>query len=304
VKILITGVSGFIGQNLAPLLKEQDHSVIGMDILNKIQNDLLSVLDEYRQHDLLIQKGIENKIADVECIIHLAGEASVTANKNQIKLKNEVATSNLLEALKNTKIRKILFLSSEKVNLRNHSYAESKYNAEQKIINCSADSDLSYTILRCAAIYGQGMKSNLVRWLEKVKIDSIYSIPPSNSEVSLIGISDLCNIISRCIDNGSTDNKVYLVTDGQTYKINEIEKATRDIFSDSNKTKYYPKWFVYIGAKVGDILNLLGLKFPLNSSAYHMFFHNKVEHDTSIYNDIGIQPTQNFLEELPVLLSE
>ena len=303
MKILITGVAGFIGRNLVPLLKKNGHYVIGLDIYTEIKSELYEVLDDYRQYDLLIRGDISDVVNNLDYVVHLAGEASVNANKNQLKTKNELATAYLVEALAKNKNQKIIFLSSAKVSSQNKYYAKSKKRSENKIIFSSINSDLKYTILRCAVIYGKGMKSNLMRWLKNVQIGSIRKIPPNNSEISMIGISDLCQIISGCIGNFATDNKTYLVTDGHSYRINEIETVVRNINPD-NINKIYPKLIIYIAAKIGDILQIIGVKFPLNSGAYYMFFKNKVKHDSRIYNDLGIQPTQNFLEEIPALLAE
>ena len=304
MKILITGVAGFIGQNLAPLLKKKGHYVIGLDIYSDIQSEISEYIDEYRQYDLLSRGKLEQIVKGIDYVVHLAGEASVNADKKQLKLKNELATSYLVEALAKNENQKIIFLSSEKVNKKKHLYAESKKRAENKIIFSSSNSGLKYTILRCAAIYGKGMKSNLMRWLEKVELGSIRMMPPTNSEISMIGLNDLCQIISGCIDNIATDNKTYLVTDGHSYMISEIESVVRNIHPVNKNKKTYPKVFIYLGSKIGDIFQSVGIKFPLNSGVYHMFFNNKVKHDPSIYNDLGLYPNQNFLEELPALLTE
>lgn len=287
------------------MLKNKGHYIIGLDIYAEIDSELQKSLDEYRQHNLLIREGIEQIVTDIDCVVHLAGEASVNANKKLLKLKNELATSYLVEALAKNKSQKIIFISSDKVGKQKQIYADSKKKAEIKIIIGSSNSDFKYTILRCATIYGNGMKSNLLRWIKKVEVGSIRKIPPTNSAISMIGLNDLCQVISSCIDNIATNNKTYLVTDGHSYRINDIESTVRNINSVKNKNiKSYPKFMMYIGSKIGDIFQIVGIKFPIYSGAYHMFFSNKSKHDPGIYDDLGIYPNQNFLEELPALLAE
>lgn len=304
MKIIITGVTGFVGQNLTPLLKKKGYFIIGMDISGAIHPEISNFLDEYRQINLLNREEIANKLNDANCVIHLAGEASVNAKKNQLKLKNELITANLVEALNKKDNQKIIFLSSNKINKNNYSYSKSKIKAENKILINSNNSDLKYTILRCSTIYGKGMKSNLMRWLEKVKMGSIHLLPSSDSEISMIGIDDLCQIIIGCIENIATDNKTYLVTDGINYKINDIESAARNYCGTNKSKKIMPKWFIYIGSKIGDIIQLAGINFPINSNAFHMFFNNKAKHNPGIYNDLGMKPKQNFLVELQSILTE
>jgi UDP-glucose 4-epimerase len=77
MKILITGVAGFIGSNLAQTLLDKGHSVVGIDNLS--QGDLLNIANfanspafSFHQVDVRDEKGVEETAAECDVIVHLA----------------------------------------------------------------------------------------------------------------------------------------------------------------------------------------------------------------------------------------
>ena len=74
MKILITGVHGFVGSNLVEALKGE-HTIYGLDIINP-QKDGIRYTFSW---DFLDKP---NEIPEVDAIIHLAGKAHDTKNKS------------------------------------------------------------------------------------------------------------------------------------------------------------------------------------------------------------------------------
>lgn len=74
MKILITGIHGFVGSNLVVSLK-QYHTLYGLDIVSPIKEGVEKTFS---------WKDLENgELPEVDAIIHLAGKAHDT--KNQAK---------------------------------------------------------------------------------------------------------------------------------------------------------------------------------------------------------------------------
>jgi len=304
MNILITGVAGFIGRNLANHLGKSDHKVIGLDVIELAGLENSTAIDEYRYCNLINLDQTSKSISDAEIIIHLAGEASVNSSKAANNNNTILGLSNLLKSINKDKLQKIILLSSEKACRPSSLYSKSKIQSENMLREYAEQAGLSYTILRSAAVYGPGMKSNIAQWLYRIKSKSLQRIPESNSEVCMVGINDLCRIIIKCIDCSQTNNKVYRVTDLNSYSINQIESSARKVFELNNNTFSYPRSILFFVSKFGDICTRFGWRFPLNSNAYHMFFNNSVSHDDTIYSDIGIRPMQNFLDDIPTIFTE
>ncbi len=130
MKILITGVAGFIGFRLAEKLLKKGHFVIGLDNLNnyysvKFKNERLKILEDYKLFNFkkinLNNKQSINylkKIKKIDVIYHFAAQAGVRytlSNPEKYFNDNIISFINLLELVKLNKKIKFFFASSSSV---------------------------------------------------------------------------------------------------------------------------------------------------------------------------------------------
>ena len=173
---LITGVAGFIGFHKAFYELKKGKRVIGVDNLNhyydpKLKNSRLNILKKNKNFSFLkgdlsknnFYNSIKKYFNQIECIIHLAGQAgvrySITNPEEYIK-HNIVAYVKLLEFFKNSKkLKLILYASSssvygEKVSNKNSTFPASKP------ISVYAASKLSMELI--SNVYCHLYKKNLI----------------------------------------------------------------------------------------------------------------------------------------------
>lgn len=129
MKILLTGVAGFIGSNLGEYLLGKKNEVVGIDNFDsyyqkeiKVRN--LSTLKDFENFhfleiDLRDKPSIKALLEQgFDVIIHLAGRGGVRRSilepQQYVEL-NYVATLNLLEVMKETNHKKIVFASTSSV---------------------------------------------------------------------------------------------------------------------------------------------------------------------------------------------
>ncbi len=130
MKILITGVAGFIGFRLAYNLLKDGHLVFGIDNLNdyysvKLKLKRLKILKKYKSFifkkvDLKNEKSINflKKIKTIDVIYHFAAQAGVRftySNPEKYFDDNIKSFINLLELIKKNKNSKFFFASSSSV---------------------------------------------------------------------------------------------------------------------------------------------------------------------------------------------
>lgn len=130
MKILITGVAGFIGFHLAQKLLREKKIVIGIDNLNNyydvnLKKNRLKKLSKFKNFlffkvDISSYKNTEKvfKKYNIKVIINLAAQAGVSQSliepRNYLN-SNIVGFFNILELAKKYKIKKILYASSSSV---------------------------------------------------------------------------------------------------------------------------------------------------------------------------------------------
>ncbi len=123
MKIIVTGVAGFIGSHLAEKLIASGHSVTGVDCFT----DYYSKGIKKRNIDWLLKKDkfsflekniLDIKSIDADYIFHLAAQPGVHASWENFSAyvnNNILATQHMLELIKNSKAKKFIFASSSSV---------------------------------------------------------------------------------------------------------------------------------------------------------------------------------------------
>lgn len=115
MKVFVTGGAGFIGSYVTKLLLDQNHSVRVVDNLSSGHQDAVDIRAEFIQADLLDQNRLEELLTGYEAVIHMASFIEVGKSvKNPVGFteNNIVGTVKLLEAMRKSNVKKIIFSSS------------------------------------------------------------------------------------------------------------------------------------------------------------------------------------------------
>jgi len=130
MKILVTGVAGFIGFHLGRRLLEEGHSVIGLDNLNpyydvQLKKDRLNHLElfdnfNFADLDLVDRKGMANLFSKhrFDRVVNLAAQAGVRysiENPHAYVDSNLSGFMNILEGCRHSKVPHLIFASSSSV---------------------------------------------------------------------------------------------------------------------------------------------------------------------------------------------
>lgn len=130
MKILITGVAGFIGFHLSQLILKKGYTVVGIDNLNdyydsKLKDDRLEILRKnnnfiFYKTDIKHKPNLDNifEIYSPDYIINLAAQAGVRysiENPYAYVDSNIIGFMNILEACRNHPVKHLLYASSSSV---------------------------------------------------------------------------------------------------------------------------------------------------------------------------------------------
>jgi nucleoside-diphosphate-sugar epimerase len=176
MKILITGVDGFIGHRLADLLISNNNYVVGLG-----RRDECSVknIHAYFSGDILDEKLVEKAVSGVDAIIHLASLTSyndIIYDKFKTLEINLFGTKNVLNAfVKSKSAKKFIYSSSGKVygdvkhlpisdeQIPNplNILGKSKLITE-KLIDFYSTGQKEFIIFRIFNVYGPGQQINFL----------------------------------------------------------------------------------------------------------------------------------------------
>lgn len=173
MKILVTGGAGFIGSHVVKLLADQNHQVVILDNLSKGHKDSIDKRAKLVVGDIADLLKTKEVLSGMDAVIHMAGLIVVPESvKDPIKyLKNNVLGSvNLLQSMRETGVKKIIFSSSACVygtpdNLPikedaplhpDNPYGATKASIESFLQTFHANFGFDATILRYFNPYGPG----------------------------------------------------------------------------------------------------------------------------------------------------
>ena len=243
-KILVTGASGFIGQQLSETLSKSGRLVLGA--VRNLNSILINKNIEYIPvGDIAFKKNWKDLLVDVDCIIHCAGRAhKMIDNKNldTYSLANINGTKYLAEQAVEAGVKRLVFLSSVKVNgetthqntkqkLSNKDtpnpkdyYAISKLKAEKALWEISSRTGLEVVVVRLPLVYGYGVKGNLARLIKIVKLGIPLPLSLVENQRSMIGIDNVVDLLIQCIDHPEAIGKTFLASDGEDLSTPELIK--------------------------------------------------------------------------------
>jgi UDP-glucose 4-epimerase len=118
MKILITGICGYIGSITSQLLLHQGHEIIGVDNLSTGFEQNLSKDIEFHQIDVNDHDKLTPLIKNTDAVIHFAAKTSVAESVNFPNLyysNNVEGSASLLKAMRNSNTSKLIFSSSAAV---------------------------------------------------------------------------------------------------------------------------------------------------------------------------------------------
>ena len=249
MKILITGVLGYIGGELCELYKNSADEIIGIDnnfIPDKvawlIENDI-----KFYQRDL---SNIKDLLTDCDIVYHCGGVTQVPQTKEQSNLEidsliSKVGTDGTRYILNNLPPKcKFIFLSTHvifegydnKFNLTEDNppspllaYANSKYQTEFDLIGQYGH--INYIIARLGSVYGYNpnMRLKIIgNLLSKMSaIDGKIKIFNGECYKPLIGILDCAAALKFLAESNYNREIFHLVN--ENIKVKEIGKICKDI---------------------------------------------------------------------------
>ena len=246
--ILISGVTGFIGQRL---VKAVDYNI---RVLSRIeQPDYETVVC-----DLQSEVIPDNTLDGVDTVFHLAGfthdfRDAVKIQKLYQKI-NVSATIRLAKLAVKSNVKRFVFVSSVKAGGYSTFgmctseegqgdpegvYGKTKREAELKLLKIGKESGMHVSIIRPSLVYGPNVKGNLQLMLSGIKKGWFPPLPETGNKRSMIHVDDLVRAILLVSDDDRANGEIFIATDGDPHSSREIYNAMCSVLDKS-----IPKWSV------------------------------------------------------------
>lgn len=291
MKILITGVHGFVGSNLVEYLVPANE-IYGLDI---IAPEKSGVVKTYSWDDL-----DTGRVPEVDAIIHLAGKAHDTKNQSAAEVYFKVNTGLTQKIfdyfLAHESIKKFVFFSTAKaaadkvegvltedvVPAPVGPYGESKIAAE-KYIQEHMPTDKQVYIFRPCMIHGPGNKGNLNLLYNVVRKGIPWPLGAFENRRTFTSVENICFAVNGVLTK-DVPSGIYNMGDDEALSTNElIEEICKSLGKKAHIWRL-PKGLMNGVAKVGGWLHL-----PLNPERLRKLTENYISSNAKIKEALGVE---------------
>jgi UDP-glucose 4-epimerase len=250
-KILITGVAGFIGSNLAARLLKEGYQVVGIDNLayglkTNVPNGV-----EFHKRDIRA-RCINSLFEGVDAVFHLAAKNCISdcqADPIETADINVTGTVNVFEAARKTKVRKVIYAESsalyegssllptpESAVQPESFYAVSKLAGMHFAEAYKRYCGMTFTALRYFCVYGPvqdyrrtipPVMSAFIIKLLKGKRPIIYGTGDKRRD--FVYVDDINEFHLLCLRDSRTDQETFNLGSGENHSVLEIYKKVSRI---------------------------------------------------------------------------
>lgn len=316
MKILITGITGLIGNHLmGVLLRNGYNDIRGNYFSNRNLDEYTSKNIEMIQADIINENALQNISKDCEVVVHTAARVIDFGTKKQFYEAHYDATHYLLKDAKRNHVKHFIYVSSVGVASgidRNKiipdettpliktgvHYDDAKIDTETLVKDFCTQNNIFYTIIRPSAVIGKGS----VWVLEPLKrIDTALGlklIDNGKQPACLLDAENLATGIFLCITKEVAHNQIYFFMDD--WNISWKQYFTDLAAMKGKKTGgSIPFWVAYSIASLAEfIFPLFGKNPPIAKKSAQATGRNRLVSTQKAQTELGWKSSITYEESM------
>lgn len=261
-KVLITGVAGFIGSNLAERILKEGYEVIGLDNLAYGVKEQIPEEIEFKNADIR-SKDIYPLFKDVDYVFHLAAKNCISdCQEDPVETAdiNVKGTVNVFEAAKRAGVKKVIYAESSAVYEGSNVFPtpesevkpESFYALSKAASNLFADgykrfSGLNLVGLRYFNVYGprQDYRRTIPPAMSAFIINLLRGKPPTiygsgEKRRDFVHVDDVNDFHLLCLKDNRVDGEIFNLGSGKNYSVLEIYRMIKEMLGSSLDPVFRP----------------------------------------------------------------
>ncbi len=205
MKILLTGVTGYIAKRLLPVLLQNGHQVVCC-VRDKNRFDIIKYATEnvsVIEADFLRRDSLQTIPDDIDIAFYLIH--SMSTQKGDFESMEQVCANNFRERIQNTHARQVIYLSG----IVNEKELSKHLSSRKNVESILSESAFALTTLKAGIIVGSGSASfEIIRDLVE-KLPVMVTPRWLETKCQPIAIRNVIEFLVGVIGNADTYNKSY-----------------------------------------------------------------------------------------------
>lgn len=259
-KIIITGITGFVGSNLKAYL-EKEYDILGVS------------RSEEKKANIISYSALKRETFNTsQAFIHLAGKAhdlkKISSEKEYFEVNTDLTVMLFKKFLKSD-CKVFIYISSVKaaadsvqgildeqcIPLPQTAYGRSKLAAENHMLEMPLPTGKYLYILRPAMIHGPNNKGNLNLLYQFVNKGIPYPLGAFENKRSFVSVGNFCFTIQQLIQEKPAPG-IYNIADDSPLSTRELVKIIGEVSGKKAKIYNFPPRLIKNLARIGDLFSL------------------------------------------------
>jgi len=263
--VLVTGATGFVGQVVCRHLTDSGFTVVSALRRHPDAPTTSPIVGEING-----KTDWSAVLPGIDSIVHLAARVHVMNDVaadplQEFRQVNVAGTINLARQAAQAKVRRLVFISSIKVNGEKTNgrefteddfpapldpYGISKLEAEQALQQLARETDLEIVILRPPLIYGPQVKANFYQLMNAVYQGWPLPLGSIRNQRSLLYVNTFADAIKASLTHPNAAGKTFLVSDDERVSTAELVTKLGYFLQRTPRLWKVPVAWMKLGGKV------------------------------------------------------
>ncbi len=256
MKLLVTGVTGFVGKRFSQYVSEQSDSCETRGV-TRSQN---SSHNQFQVASIDSHTNWTGAFEGIDCVVHCAARVhQINETEDEAKSAyhevNTLGTLRLAQQAAENGVKRFVFISTIKVNGESTEknspflpmigteptdpYGASKYRAEVGLQKVAQETGIEVVIIRPPLVYGPGVKANFLSVMKWLKRGVPLPLGAIHNQRSLVYLDNLVDLIFECCSNPNAAGETFLVSD-------DFDVSTSQFLSVVSKAMGIKTWLMPI----------------------------------------------------------
>ena len=265
MKNLVTGATGFVGSHIAERLSKEGEEVTALVRATSNTKFLSSIGVKFVYGDINDPEAVKKAMQGIEIVYHSAALADEWISQKDAYRVNVEGTRNLLDAAKEAKVKRFVFISSLAVlGMRDHhdtpadapyhktgdNYIDTKIDSEQLVMDYYKKYGFPITVVRPGFVFGPRDNKLIPRLSDRLGKGQFMFVGSGKNKINAVYIENLTDAIISAARSQKAVGQKYNVTNDSGMTLEDLVLNIVNIWKFDTPKKHIPKFMAYLVCSV------------------------------------------------------